>query len=90
MDCFMTHWISWATRGYASHESRTRAEPRPSHPHVHSGEGMEKSKNIQEPQNYENDHDCIQDRLNGSCHGYEVINQPKENTNYDQNHEYVN
>jgi hypothetical protein len=51
---------------------------------------MEKSKDIQEPQNHENDYDSVQDRLDGSRHGYEVINQPKENTNYDQNHAYLN
>jgi len=47
---------------------------------------MKKSKNIQKPQNYGNDHDNIQDRLNGSCHWYEAINQPEENTNHDQDH----
>jgi hypothetical protein len=65
-----------------------RAEPRHS-PHVDPGEGMKKSKNIQEPQNHENDHDSIQDRLNGSCHWYEVIDQPEENPNHDQDQEYV-
>jgi len=50
---------------------------------------MKKSKNIQEPQNHENDHDSIQDRLNGSCHWYEVIDQPEENPNHDEDQEYV-
>jgi len=45
---------------------------------------MKNSKNIQKPQNYGNDHDNIQDRLDGSCHWYEAINQPEENTNHDQ------
>jgi hypothetical protein len=51
---------------------------------------MEKSKDIQEPQNHQNDHDSIQDRLNRSCHGYETIDQPEENTHDDQNQEYIN
>jgi hypothetical protein len=51
---------------------------------------MKKAKNTQEPQNHENDHDSIQDRLDGSCHGQEAVNQPKENTDHDQNHEYLN
>jgi hypothetical protein len=66
----------------------TRAEPRHS-PHVHPREGMEKPKNIQEPQNHENDHDGIQDRLDGSCHRDETVNQPEENPNHDQDQEYL-
>ena len=66
------------------------AEPRRSPPHVDIGEGLEKSKDIQEPQNYENDHDSIQDRLNGARHWNEVIDEPEENTNHDQNHQDLN
>jgi hypothetical protein len=54
------------------------------------GEGTEKSKNIQEPQNYDNHHNTIQDRLNGSRHRYVAINQPEENTNHDQGHDDLN
>jgi len=50
---------------------------------------MKKSKNIQEPQNYDNDRDGIQDRLDGSCHWDETVNQPEENPNHDQDQEYV-
>jgi hypothetical protein len=67
----------------------TGAEPRLSHPHVHPGEGMKKPKSIQEPQNHENDHDGIQDRLDGLCHRDETVDQPKENPNHDQDQEYV-
>jgi hypothetical protein len=68
----------------------TRAEPRHSRPlYADPGEGMKKSKNIQEPQNYENDHDGIQDRLDGACHRDETVNQPEENPNHDQDQEYV-
>jgi len=58
--------------------------------HVDAGEGTHQSKYFQEPHHHENDHDSIQDRLDGSCHGDETINQPEQNTHYDQNHEYVN
>jgi len=54
------------------------------------GEGTDKSKNIQEPQNYDNDYNTIQDRLNGSCHRYVAINQPEENTHHDQDHDELN
>jgi len=54
------------------------------------GEGIEKSKNIQEPQNYDNDHNAIQDRLDGSRHRHVAINQPEENTNHDQDHYDLN
>jgi|GEM_PF-5049702 len=51
---------------------------------------MKKSKNIQKPQNHGNDHDCIQDGLNRSLHWYEAIDQPEENTNHDQDQQYLN
>ncbi|HUZ04605.1 MAG TPA: hypothetical protein VMU62_04555 [Acidobacteriaceae bacterium] len=51
---------------------------------------MHEPKDIQEPHNDHNDHDKIQDRLNGPCHGNEAINQPEENPNHNQNHEDLN
>jgi hypothetical protein len=54
------------------------------------GKGTEKSKNIQEPQNYDNDHNTIQDRLNGSRHRYAAINQSEENAHHDQSHYDLN
>jgi len=69
----------------------TRVEPRNSRPlYADPGEGMENPKNIQEPQNYENDRDGIQDRLDGSCHRDETVYQPEENPNHDQDQEDVN
>ena len=59
----------------------TRAEPRPSLPHVDPGEGMEKSKDIEEPQNHESHHGSIQNRLNGALHRNEAIDEREENTN---------
>jgi hypothetical protein len=54
------------------------------------GEGMEQSKDIEEPQNHENDHESIQDRLNGARHRNEAIDEPEKNTNHDQNHQDLN
>jgi hypothetical protein len=51
---------------------------------------MKKSKNIQEPQDHGNDHDGVQDRLDGARHGDETVNQPEEYPNHDQDHEDVN
>jgi hypothetical protein len=34
---------------------------------------MEKSKDIEEPQNHENDHGSIQDRLNGALIGMKLL-----------------
>ena len=46
-------------------------------------------KNAQEPQDYGNDYDSIQDRLNGSRHGDVGIDEPEKNTNYDQDQHHV-
>jgi hypothetical protein len=52
-------------------------------PHSDIGEGMEKPKNVQEPQHHGNNYDAIQDRLNGARHWYEAIDEPEKNANYD-------
>jgi hypothetical protein len=51
---------------------------------VDTREGVEQSKYVEEPQHYDNDHDCVQDRLDAACHRDETIHQPQEDTNYDQ------
>jgi hypothetical protein len=53
-------------------------------PDADSGEGMEQSKCVEEPQHDANDDDCIQDRLDTACHGDEPIHQPQEDPNDDQ------
>ncbi len=45
---------------------------------------MKKSEHIQKPQNHANDHDCVQDRLDATCHGDETIHQPQEDADDDQ------
>src|ERR1700681_4554832 len=54
------------------------------------GDGAQNSKNVQKPQNYDDNHDCIQDRLNGARHGDEVVDEPQENTDDNQSHHYLN
>jgi hypothetical protein len=59
-------------------------------PHVDLGERTENSKNVQEPQDNRNDHDGIQDRLNGARHRYESVDEPENNTNHDQDYHHLN
>jgi len=49
-----------------------------------SGERVEQSKYVEEPQHHANDHDGVQDRLDTACHGDETIHQPQQDSNYDQ------
>ena len=49
-----------------------------------SGEGVEQSKYIQEPQHHSDDYNGVQDRLDTSGHGDETIHQPQEDTHDDQ------
>jgi hypothetical protein len=51
---------------------------------------MKQAKNIQDPQNHGNDHNAIQNRLDGSLHWDEAIHQPQENSHHDQNFEQLN
>jgi len=46
---------------------------------------MKQSKNIQDPQNYSNNHDAVQNGLDGPLHWNEAIDQPQENTHHDEN-----
>jgi hypothetical protein len=58
-------------------------------PDADIGEAVKHSKHIQKPQHYDDDHDRIQDGLDRSLHGYESVDQPKQNTHDDQNHQYL-
>jgi hypothetical protein len=58
-------------------------------PNANIGEGMEKSENVEKPQDYADHHDGIQDRLDRPLHRDEVIDQPQQNTYYDQNHQQL-
>ncbi|MFZ3201804.1 MAG: hypothetical protein WA175_11720 [Candidatus Acidiferrales bacterium] len=58
-------------------------------PNVHAGERMKKSKNVHKPQNRGDYHDRIQDGLDRSLHWYEAVDQPKQNTDHEQNLEYL-
>jgi hypothetical protein len=52
-------------------------------PDADVGEGMKKAKDVQQPQNHGNNHNCIQDGLDRSLHWYQV-DQPEQDTDYDQ------
>jgi hypothetical protein len=50
---------------------------------------MKESKDIQKPQDYEDDRDGVQDRLDGSCHRDVTVDEPEENSSHDQDQEDV-
>ena len=62
----------------------------PSRPNPNRGKRMKQPKNIQQPQHYSNDNDAVQNRLDGSLHWNEVIDQPQENTHNDENFQQLN
>jgi hypothetical protein len=65
----------------------TRPEQKPPSPKaidVKIGDVMHEPKNIQEPHNDHNDHDSIQNRLDGARHRNEAVDEPEKNPNHDQ------
>jgi len=66
------------------------AEPGRSFAHADTGEGTENAKDVQKPQYNGNDHNGIQDRLNGARHGDKTVDEPENNTNHDQDYYHVN
>jgi len=51
---------------------------------------MKQTENIQEPQNYGDNHDAVQNGLDGSLHGNEAIHQPQKNPHHDENFQELN
>jgi hypothetical protein len=58
--------------------------------HANIREGTENSKNAQEPQDNDNDHNGIQDRLDRARHWYKSVDEPENNASHDQNYYYLN
>jgi hypothetical protein len=58
-------------------------------PNANIREGMKKSENVQEPQDHADHHHGIQDRFDRPLHRDEVVDQPQQNTHYDQNHQQL-
>jgi hypothetical protein len=58
--------------------------------HVDIGKVTENSKNVQQPQNDGNDHNGIQNRLYGSRHRDESVDEPEKNTNHDKGYDHLN
>jgi hypothetical protein len=56
-------------------------------PEVDAGERVEKSENVQKPQNHANHNHGVENRLDGSLHRYEGIHEPEQKTNDNQNHD---
>ena len=50
-------------------------------------ERVKQSKNIEEPQDDANNHDCVQDGFDAARHGDETIHQPKQDAHNDQGYE---
>jgi hypothetical protein len=48
-----------------------------------SRDGVEQSKNVEEPQHHSNHYDCVQDRLDAACHGDKTVHEPQQNSNHD-------
>jgi hypothetical protein len=61
--------------------SRSNVDPR---------KRMKQTKDIQQPQNYGNDNDAVQDGLDGCLHRNEPIHQPQQYTHNDQNFQQLN
>jgi hypothetical protein len=52
-------------------------------------EGAKKPEYVQEPENDDDDNDGVQNGLDRSLHGYEAIDEPKQNSHNDQNYHNV-
>jgi hypothetical protein len=50
---------------------------------------IENSKNLQEPQDHDNDHNGIQYRLYGPRHWDKSVDEPQNNTNHDKDKYYM-
>jgi hypothetical protein len=51
---------------------------------VKIGDVMHEPKGIQEPHDYTNDHESVQDRLDGARHRNEAVDEPEKNPDHDQ------
>jgi hypothetical protein len=51
---------------------------------------MEDPKDIEQPQGHADDHDSVEDRLDGSLHGDETIDEPKKHAYNDESDNNLN
>jgi hypothetical protein len=54
------------------------------------GEGVKQSKCVEEPYHHANDNHCVQDRLDGTCHRDELVDEPEDYPDDDQRKQYLN
>jgi hypothetical protein len=52
------------------------------------GKRIEEAENIQEPENDRNYYDRVQDGFDCTLHRNEAVDQPQDNSYYDQYHHY--
>ena len=52
---------------------------------VDPGQGMKQSENVQEPQNYGDHNDAVEDGFDRALHGDESVHQPQQDTDHDEN-----
>jgi len=68
-----------------------RSDPlSPSNVEMGEGMGVEDSEHIQEPQNYHDDNNTVQDRLDARLHRNEPIHEPQQNSNDNQRNNNLN
>ncbi len=77
---------AFAPRLHGKHQANLAALS----PHTETRDRAKKPKDVQEPQNHGDNHYRIQDPFDGTLHGYVVVNQPKKNSNHDQDHHELN
>jgi len=56
---------------------------------VDAGEGTEKAKDIQQPQNNSDHNDTVEDRLDSALHGDEAVHKPQQDADRNQNQDNV-
>lgn len=71
----MTRWFSKWPRHISSS------------PDMDTGKKVNQPKNIQKPQNHDDDYNGVQDRFDRARHRYEVVDEPEQNAHHDQGHQ---
>jgi hypothetical protein len=58
-------------------------------PYADFGEGTDNPKSAQKPQDNNDDHNNVQDRLDGTRHGDETVDEPEKNADHDEDYHYM-
>jgi hypothetical protein len=57
---------------------------------VNPGQRVKEPEYVQKPQHYGNDHNAVENGLDGSLHGDKPIHQPQQDADYDENFQELN